>query len=276
MELKGKTAIVTDAGRGIGEGIAKAVAREGANVVVNNRSLDGAEAVASAIAREGGSAIAYHADVTDADGLHTMVDATVDRFGSVDILVNNAGIQSTPRLLKDITRIRICSWLRNRGVNSVGAPDRNIIRVRLEVIGPAAITDLRRQSRAKPGIFLPSGRSDAGTRIGVSLLRLRDCAQPCAVPNHKQCPLNASRRGHRRDHSRRGHRRDHSLRGHRRDSSRQGHVASRDHRRDSGIRPGCHPNRGPRSRLGTIAGMAQVEPGPRWPLLNQRVRSLKK
>jgi hypothetical protein len=41
--------------------------------------------------------------VTDADGFHAMVDATVDRFGSVDILVNNAGIQSTPRLLKDIS-----------------------------------------------------------------------------------------------------------------------------------------------------------------------------
>jgi len=117
MELKGKTAIVTGAGRGIGEGIAKAVAREGANVVVNNRSLDGAEAVASAIAREGGSAIAYQADVTDADGLHTMVDATVDRFGSVDILVNNAGIQSTPRLLKDISEAQ---WDHVLGINLKG------------------------------------------------------------------------------------------------------------------------------------------------------------
>ena len=117
MELKGKTAIVTGAGRGIGEGIAKAVAREGANVVVSNRSLDGAEAVASAIAREGGSAIAYQADVTDADGLHTMVDATVDRFGSVDILVNNAGIQSTPRLLKDISEAQ---WDRVLGINLKG------------------------------------------------------------------------------------------------------------------------------------------------------------
>jgi NAD(P)-dependent dehydrogenase (short-subunit alcohol dehydrogenase family) len=117
MELKGKTAIVTGAGRGIGEGIAKAVAREGANVVVNNRSLDGAEAVASAIERDGGSAIAYQADVTDADGLHAMVDAAVERFGTVDILVNNAGIESTPRLLKDITEAQ---WDRVLNVNLKG------------------------------------------------------------------------------------------------------------------------------------------------------------
>jgi NAD(P)-dependent dehydrogenase (short-subunit alcohol dehydrogenase family) len=117
MELKGKTAIVTGAGRGIGEGIARAVAREGANVVVNNRSRDGAEAVANAIERDGGSAIAYQADVTDADGLHAMVDATVDRFGSVDILVNNAGIQSTPRLLEDISEAQ---WDRVLGVNLKG------------------------------------------------------------------------------------------------------------------------------------------------------------
>ena len=52
--------------------------------------------------------------MTDADGLHAMVDATVDRFGSVDILVNNAGIQSTPRLLKDISEAQ---WDRVLGVN---------------------------------------------------------------------------------------------------------------------------------------------------------------
>ena len=77
MELKGKTAIVTGAGRGIGEGIAKAVGREGANVVVNNRSMDAAEAVAGAIERDGGSAMAYQADVTNTDEITAMVDATV-------------------------------------------------------------------------------------------------------------------------------------------------------------------------------------------------------
>jgi NAD(P)-dependent dehydrogenase (short-subunit alcohol dehydrogenase family) len=117
MELKGKTAIVTGAGRGIGEGIAKAVGREGANVVVNNRSMDAAEAVAGAIERDGGLAMAYQADVTNTDEITAMVDATVERFGAVDILVNNAGIQSTPRLLKDITEEQ---WDRVLKVNLKG------------------------------------------------------------------------------------------------------------------------------------------------------------
>ena len=117
MELKGKTAIVTGAGRGIGEGIAKAVGREGANVVVNNRTMDAAEAVAGAIERDGGSAMAYQADVTNTDEITAMVDATVERFGAVDILVNNAGIQSTPRLLKDITEEQ---WDRVLKVNLKG------------------------------------------------------------------------------------------------------------------------------------------------------------
>jgi 3-oxoacyl-[acyl-carrier protein] reductase len=55
--------------------------------------------------------------VTDADGFHAMVDATVDRFGSVDILVNNTGIQSTPRLLKDISEAQCDRVL---GVNLKG------------------------------------------------------------------------------------------------------------------------------------------------------------
>ena len=117
MELKGKTAIVTGAGRGIGEGIAKAVGREGANVVVNNRSMDAAEAVAGAIERDGGLAMAYQADVTNTDEITAMVDATVERFGAVDILVNNAGIQSTPRFLKDITEEQ---WDRVLKVNLKG------------------------------------------------------------------------------------------------------------------------------------------------------------
>lgn len=117
MELKGKTAIVTGAGRGIGEGIALAVARAGANVVVNDMNLENANGVVKAIESNGGKALAFKADVTKKAEIDTMVAATVAKFGSVDILVNNAGIESTPMLLKDIPEAQ---WDRVLGVNLKG------------------------------------------------------------------------------------------------------------------------------------------------------------
>jgi len=64
MELQGKTAIVTGAGRGIGEGIALALAREGANVVVMDRNVEDANRVVKKIVSSGGKAISFKADVT--------------------------------------------------------------------------------------------------------------------------------------------------------------------------------------------------------------------
>ena len=117
MELTGKTAIITGSARGIGEGIARAFARAGANVVVNGMSLDGANDVASSIEAGGGKALAFKADVTKKGEIEAMVAATIGKFGTVDILVNNAGIESTPMLLKDISETQ---WDRVLGVNLKG------------------------------------------------------------------------------------------------------------------------------------------------------------
>jgi NAD(P)-dependent dehydrogenase (short-subunit alcohol dehydrogenase family) len=117
MELNGKTAVITGAGRGIGEGIALAVARAGANIVVNDMNLDNANAVVKAIESSGGRALAVKADVTKKAEIDAMVAATVTKFGSVDILVNNAGIESQPMLLKDIPE---ANWDRILGVNLKG------------------------------------------------------------------------------------------------------------------------------------------------------------
>lgn len=117
MDLQGKTAIVTGAGRGIGEGIALALAREGANVIVNDMNLDNAEGVVKAIEAKGGKAMAFKADVTKRAEIDAMVAAAVAHFGKVDILVNNAGIESTPMLLKDIPEAQ---WDRVLGVNLKG------------------------------------------------------------------------------------------------------------------------------------------------------------
>lgn len=99
MRLKGKTALVTGAGTGIGRATALRLAQEGASVAVNYYYEDGTadEAVAAcrAIYRESGVAakvFAVHADVADEEQVLAMVDAAVERFGRLDILVNNAGI----------------------------------------------------------------------------------------------------------------------------------------------------------------------------------------
>lgn len=116
MELKGKTAIVTGSGGGIGEGIATVLGREGANVVVMDRSGKG-EAVAKKIVAAGGKALFKVADVTNKASLDALVTATVKQFGTVDILVNNAGIEAPPNLLVDLTEEQ---WDRVLGVNLKG------------------------------------------------------------------------------------------------------------------------------------------------------------
>lgn len=95
--LDGKVAIVTGAasrGEGVGNGAAAAIlfAREGARVVLVNRSLDRAEALAETIRQEGGSAQALAADVADEADTTRMAQTTLDQFGRIDILHNNVGI----------------------------------------------------------------------------------------------------------------------------------------------------------------------------------------
>jgi NAD(P)-dependent dehydrogenase (short-subunit alcohol dehydrogenase family) len=118
MELKGKTAIVTGAGRGIGEGIALVLAREEANVVLTARKMDEIAAVAKKIESQGGKAMPFIADSSKkADG-QAMAAATVKTFGAIDILVNNAGIEAPPGLAKDLPEEQ---WDRVLGVNLKGA-----------------------------------------------------------------------------------------------------------------------------------------------------------
>ncbi len=95
--LKGKVAIVTGASRGIGAGIARRFAAEGACVTLAARSKDRLDALAAEIGAE--AALAVTADVSVSDDLKGMVEATVERFGGLDILVNNAAIASFSRHL---------------------------------------------------------------------------------------------------------------------------------------------------------------------------------
>ncbi|HEY5113074.1 MAG TPA: SDR family NAD(P)-dependent oxidoreductase, partial [Coriobacteriia bacterium] len=99
--LKGKTAVVTGAGRGIGRCVALLLAQEGARVVVNDPGVtpDGtgqdqapADLVAEEIIAHGGEAIPNHDSVASMEGGERIINTALDAWGRIDILVNNAGI----------------------------------------------------------------------------------------------------------------------------------------------------------------------------------------
>ena len=92
MRLKGKVALVTGAGGGLGTAIAKRFASEGAALMCADRDGARAQATASAITKSGGSAQAFQADVADPVQCDGQVAETVRRLGRIDIAVNNAGI----------------------------------------------------------------------------------------------------------------------------------------------------------------------------------------
>ena len=91
MRVKNKSIIVTGAGSGIGEGIARRLAAEGAQVVVNDINVAMGEKVVAAIVKAGGIASFFKADVTKSAEVKALVATAVERYGKLDVMVNNAG-----------------------------------------------------------------------------------------------------------------------------------------------------------------------------------------
>src|SRR5262245_21174838 len=101
VRFDGRVAVITGAGRGLGEAYSRLLAARGASVVVHDAgvSLDGtgrdpavADAVVAAITGAGGAAIASHEDLAEPEAAERIVDRAVSRFGRLDIVVSNAGL----------------------------------------------------------------------------------------------------------------------------------------------------------------------------------------
>ena len=97
--LSGKVALVTDSFKGIGAGIAKRLAADGASVIVNyTRSAEDAAVVVQAIVAAGSKAYAVEANIGKPEEIQPLVDAATKQFGPLDILVNNAGVYQVDSL----------------------------------------------------------------------------------------------------------------------------------------------------------------------------------
>jgi 3-oxoacyl-[acyl-carrier protein] reductase len=119
MRLKGKVAIVTGGGVGIGKAYTHSLAKEGAKVVVADIQEAEAQKVAMDIQQAGGEAIAVAVDVTSAEKTQAMADAALKRYGRIDILVNNAGLYSALKK-KNFMEIEADEWDRVMAVNLKG------------------------------------------------------------------------------------------------------------------------------------------------------------
>jgi NAD(P)-dependent dehydrogenase (short-subunit alcohol dehydrogenase family) len=103
FDLTGRVAVVTGGGQGIGEGIAKNLAKAGAAVVVAARHTDRIDRVAADINASGGRALAVTTDVTDRAALVALADAAVETFGGLHVWVNNAGGSPVRSPLKELS-----------------------------------------------------------------------------------------------------------------------------------------------------------------------------
>ncbi len=186
FSLEGEVAVVTGAGRGIGEGIARVLAAAGASVVLAARRTHEIERVAKAIQEDGGEALAVTTDVTDDASVEALAKGAVDAFGRLDVWVNNAGgspIQSSlvdlPReewdatLRLNLTAVWSCTVIANRYLADGG----RILNISSKA-GEDPVPGSGHYSAAKAGVnsLTKSFARELGPRIRVN------CIMPGAVP----------------------------------------------------------------------------------------------
>lgn len=157
FDLQAKTALVTGAGQNVGAGIARALADQGATVVVNDVVAERAEHAAAALAAAGHQAVAAPFDVTQGDQVKSGVAAAVGAVGPIDILVNNAGVPvgMAPTSFLDMPEKE---WSRYIDLNLYGS-----LHCIDAVLGPMCDRGWGRV------VQISSGAARAGLALGVSL-----------------------------------------------------------------------------------------------------------
>jgi 3-oxoacyl-[acyl-carrier protein] reductase len=169
MRLAGKAAIVTGAGSGFGEAIARTYAREGASVVVNDISEANGRRVAEEICRERpGAAVYVRADVSRDADVAAMVEACLERFGRLDILVNNAGFTHRNRPMLEVTEEEF-DRIYSVNVKAIYLAARHAVPVMKERGGVILITASTGGIRPRPGLTWYNGSKGAAIVTGKSM-----------------------------------------------------------------------------------------------------------
>jgi NAD(P)-dependent dehydrogenase (short-subunit alcohol dehydrogenase family) len=186
FSLKGEVAVVTGAGRGIGEGIARVLAGAGASVVLAARRTHEIERGAKSIREDGGRALAITTDVTDEASVEALAQGAIDAFGRLDIWVNNAGgspiqarLSDLPRdewdatLRLNLTAVWSCTVIANRHLGDGG----RILNISSKA-GADPVPGSGHYSAAKAGVnsLTKTFARELGPRIRVN------CIMPGAVP----------------------------------------------------------------------------------------------
>jgi 3-oxoacyl-[acyl-carrier protein] reductase len=153
LNLLNKTALVTGGSKGIGKGIAAALAAEGANVVICGRGAEALKEAKEEIEQTGGSVIAVQADLSKQEDVDHLISETIKRFKTIDILVNNAGIVSG---FDDFESLEVEDWKQLFDVNLFGT-----VRVTKAVIpymkeaSYGRIINISSESGVQPDAFMP-------------------------------------------------------------------------------------------------------------------------
>jgi NAD(P)-dependent dehydrogenase (short-subunit alcohol dehydrogenase family) len=157
MSLKGRTALVTGAGRSVGLGVAKCLAEAGATVGVNDLHADRAEAAALQLRQAGSPSIPVPFDVTDYEAVRAGVAAVTEQLGPIDILVNNAGV--------------VEGWQQQQFLDST--PQSWVPHIQLNLYGSmncihSVLPDMVERGWGRI-VQISSGASSRGLPIGVSI-----------------------------------------------------------------------------------------------------------